>query len=592
MKRLLLISIFFIVLTVPVSLMAATNPCWYGTISKSPDSVSGGDIVTFTARLWIKADVVTNLRVIGGVDGTIIYDNTFPSLETATRQDLSFTWTATAGTHTAFFQIDPDNIIPDIATDDLTSMSFSVEASIPDMAMNISFDHNSVVPDREFSGEESSINYTLRINITDPSTVPPFDIVVALIVNGRQISTNLHRVLTPGLSNVIVDSFAWHTECDATVEVVADPSNLIIETNEADNRWTHPVACVEPYRPNLIVPPSLVYWDPSSFTNGDAVTINYTINNIGEERSGVFKVGLKVGDRIVARSSHAEQPSGVTSTGRFIWTADCSEPLSIVADCDSEVIESNESDNTYQGARFACTSKNLKAISLSCSSGGSTVTADAPYQYTFRFDAEGTATYANVHVQIGIVGGELIYDYLYPVLGTTRSAQITSLLPAGSYSFYAVLDAENTITESNESDNRTELFIRSSGVADRRGLPDHGFRAGTNFKITIENKKALTKNIIHHSTDVLVTASLASNGSTSLTNVNIPVRLLEENLTEHTSRVIWEEAVSVAPNSTNKLKLRWNPNQAGKIRLTLSIAPAGGDSNIGDNSDTVTVKVD
>ena len=68
--------------------------------------------------------------------------------------------------------------------------------------------------------------------------------------------------------------------------------------------------------------------------------------------------------------------------------------------------------------------------------------------------------------------------------------------------------------------------------------------------------------------------------------------MLEENLTAHTSRVIWEETISLAPNATHKLKWRWNPNQAGKIRLTLGIDPAGGDAKPEDNKDQVNVKVE
>lgn len=402
----------------------------------------------------------------------------------------------------------------------------------------------------------------------------------------------------PSVSAEQVGQFTWNTECGANMEVVIDPANAVVEINEADNTWTHPVICVEPFRPNLIVSQYLVTWTPSFIHTGDIVTIDYTTNNIGEAECGAYKVGLKVGDRIVARASHAGHRSGVTSTGRITWTAECGGPLSLVADCDSEVIESNESDNVYQKDRFACAVPNLRAYTFSCSHGDNDVPADTSFGYILTFGLEDDSSASNVRVRIGVVGGEVLYDQVLPSLELTRStrssASAAKAFPTGSYTLYAMIDPENTIAETNESDNRLELFVRAGGGgAEGRRLVDPGISTTrNNYKIVITNKKALETSAIRHSTDVWVQGVLSNTGNSSVAASNVPVCLLEENLTAHTSRVIWEETISLAPNATHKLKWRWNPNQAGKIRLTLGIDPAGGDAKPEDNKDQVNVKVE
>jgi hypothetical protein len=429
MKKLLYLMISISLLLTPIYLIATTNPCWSVAISASPSPAYPGDTVTFTARLQVKFEGTANLRVIGMVDGVMFYNNTFASLGAGATRDISFTWPATLGDHRAYFQIDPDDTIEEVGTDNLTETRFTISARPPVTPLNIYFSHNSVAPVREISGEESFINY--EIHIADPweST---FDVTVAFRVNGIQVNTQTFTFTGAGLSGGRTGQFAWHTECGANLEVVIDPANAIVETNEADNSWTHLVSCVEPFRPNLIVSQYLVSWTPYLFNAGDRVAINYTTNNIGEEDTGAYKTGLKVGDRIVAKTSHAGHPSGTTSTGSFSWTADCSGPLSIVADCDSEVIESNERDNVFQKAEFACSVPNLKAMTLTCSHGSGDIPAGTPYQYNFNFNLEGVSDLSNVHIRMGIVGGDILYDETLPTLGTTRSVNAVKIFRIGS----------------------------------------------------------------------------------------------------------------------------------------------------------------
>jgi len=178
------VTFFWIImlLLLPAYLFPQVNPRWNGSITISPSPANPGDTVIFTASLWIRNEAVTNLKVVGGVDGVTIYDNTFASLRRGALQDISFTWTATGGDHTAFFQIDPNDTIVEDATDNLNETRFTVAFTSPATPLNIHFSHNSIAPVREVSGEESFVNYHIRIDEPFDST---FDIIVALRINGR-----------------------------------------------------------------------------------------------------------------------------------------------------------------------------------------------------------------------------------------------------------------------------------------------------------------------------------------------------------------------------------------------------------------------
>lgn len=94
------------VLTPPV--MAATDPGWSASISQQPVGLREGQTVTFSAPLFVRHGTARSVRIIGGVDSTRILDKTFNLLPEGTQQTMRFRWRAKPGTHSAWFEIDPD----------------------------------------------------------------------------------------------------------------------------------------------------------------------------------------------------------------------------------------------------------------------------------------------------------------------------------------------------------------------------------------------------------------------------------------------------------------------------------------------------
>lgn len=102
-----------IVLAVSMLSFGAANLRFMTGLEISPTSPVAGDTVTCTVTWKAQNDAAVNARIIGGIDGTTIYDTTFPNVPMGETRTISFTWTATAGGHNAWFHMDPDNLTGD-----------------------------------------------------------------------------------------------------------------------------------------------------------------------------------------------------------------------------------------------------------------------------------------------------------------------------------------------------------------------------------------------------------------------------------------------------------------------------------------------
>jgi hypothetical protein len=102
--------IFFVVILFLCSAAFAVDVVWLPRYSVNPAAPSEGQVVTITASFSVNDGLANNLRVIGGVDETIIFDRTWGNLNIGNKK-VSFQWTAVAGKHLIFLQADPDSFL-------------------------------------------------------------------------------------------------------------------------------------------------------------------------------------------------------------------------------------------------------------------------------------------------------------------------------------------------------------------------------------------------------------------------------------------------------------------------------------------------
>lgn len=131
---------FLMILLLSAFGFSETNPKWATGITINPPAPHDGEVVRFAATLEVKLGPVSNLRIIGGVDGSRIYDETFTNLPQGYTKEVGFKWIATAAApRTAYFQLDPDGTSGDVTPgDNRVSRTFDV-SPIADLVAEVSY---------------------------------------------------------------------------------------------------------------------------------------------------------------------------------------------------------------------------------------------------------------------------------------------------------------------------------------------------------------------------------------------------------------------------------------------------------------------
>jgi subtilase family serine protease len=165
-------------------------------------------------------------------------------------------------------------------------------------------------------------------------------------------------IASGGSGSVQVPYDTTGKEGDHTILVVVDPANLIAELNEADNQAETTLTVSPPsnnptVEPNLVMTSSSVIFTPTSPLPGQVVTLTINVHNDGaSDATGVVvrvmdvtESPVQVGDDVTIPTVAAGQTMSVTLS---YDTTDKtgSRSLTVSADPDNKITESNENDNT------------------------------------------------------------------------------------------------------------------------------------------------------------------------------------------------------------------------------------------------------
>lgn len=106
-------SIIAILLCIGISAFAALDLQFTTAITQTPNPANTGNIVTFKVTFKNVGGAVDGLKVTGGIDGSKIFERTYAHINANLQRTDSFTWVATAGSHTAWFELDPGHTTGD-----------------------------------------------------------------------------------------------------------------------------------------------------------------------------------------------------------------------------------------------------------------------------------------------------------------------------------------------------------------------------------------------------------------------------------------------------------------------------------------------
>lgn len=289
------ISAIGIILCLSVFAHAQLDFRFTSAITYTPDPARVGDTMTFTVRFIADGVAVDNFKIIGGVDDTRIVDRTFAHLNMGASRTQSMSWTAAAGSHTIWFEIDPDhssgdtnytnnrieitlNVDPTMASPARSSSELGNLTTVESPGLSVSLDtsrkivpadpckkYESATPDLELDfltfnrvslRNDDPIEYRYEVRIKNNSNKCITRLKFKLVDQGGAVIKEvsplplkskylLKSMETKSWSNIIgIDDITNFNICSfgigrqgmcCTITATVDPDNTITETDETNN---------------------------------------------------------------------------------------------------------------------------------------------------------------------------------------------------------------------------------------------------------------------------------------------------------------------------------------------------------------------
>ncbi len=606
---------------------AISEPHWTTAITQTPASAEVGTSVTFSATLMNVSGRLLNCRVVGGiVGGPVLYDNTFGRIVVDTTETISFTWTVAAGEYTFYLQIDPDETTDDTNRSnnriELTRRYGAVSVSGP---INFYFTSSPGLDRRTDLIEGEAINIGYSLSCDGAGCDDGVDIQVGFKVNGTIIDTQT-RHFPESARLIFRDGFVWNAVCGANIELILDPNGIFSETNEGDNRAVGTIGC---RRPNLRI--FSAGFDPTPLADGETVTFRYKIKNSSDPSvmSGPFHVALKRGDRVLRRNNH--ESLGYISNilmypeGTFTWTVRCGEPLSIVVDSDNEVVESDESDNIHLFDECYPSRLNLGIGLLQMNNGlDNKIEAGREARFTVVVKAYNNNP-RNVLVKCGVVGGptfieETITELEFPEISNAFRAEMLQFshqfCPVNRiWEIYCIVDPDNVHSETDETDNRKVIAIRTKASTSARysceGIDTTSGNSPTpspliippsapgsekqKFDLGLKFKQRSISAYFSNGKRIIINGLVGLHGASKAMPIVITGKIVEiiKGKKMKVLSKLPSKKVKVQPKKMAEFIWNWYPKKAGNYKIIAQFKPLNpkGDSNKSNNSAQLPIEL-
>lgn len=256
--------------------------------------------------------------------------------------------------------------------------------------------------------------------------------------------------LNPGKS-VEIEKTWKATTGEHQVKIVVDANNMIFEINETNNEATTTITTTDP---DLAI--EKIEWFPTYPEIGKAVLFTVTIKNQGTRVSGQCYVTYYIDGS--KQGEHYIEPldPGASVTRNFSWKVQAATlTFKAVVDEANAVAESNENNNDKS---VFLPAPNLTIQNITCSEDYPV--ADTLLSFTIDIQNTGRSLAGATKTAAYIDGNALAQIDLGAIdAGQTAKSVFYWTAVPGKHTLRVITDQENTVTESNETDNVKEVII-------------------------------------------------------------------------------------------------------------------------------------
>ncbi|MFC1913652.1 CARDB domain-containing protein [Chloroflexota bacterium] len=525
-------------------------------ITWAPEDASIGDTVTFTVTVKNQGGGrADDSRITYYINDEFLTSVFVDSLDADATANQTFTWTAEVGSHAIKTAADSSNII---AENDETNNEKTVFFS--PIAPDLVIETITWSPENPSAGDSMTFTVILRNQGNDRADYSR----LAYYIDG--LSRGYHDIEDIEAGSALTSTFTWTAETGShAIKVVADANNMIVESDESNNRKTLNLP-----PPDLIL--QNIAWFPENPATGDAVTFTATIKNQGSGKADESLIAFYINDSPINHQELPEINPGATVTKTFTWTAEVgSYIIRAVADDANNITESSETNNEKK-ITFATAAPDLTVQDITWALENPSNVEDITFTIIIKNRGNKQAGYFHIAYYTDDV--HLATDHMEPMdAGATMTRTFTWAAPKGPHSIRTVVDSDDNVTESDETNNEQNLAFTTAApdltVQDITWTPKNPIVGDLlTFTVTVENRgneRADNSHIAFYVDDVFI-------GYKNLPRINAGAKALETFtwLAEASSCVI-----KVAADSSETVTESDETNNSEQQTLSLSAAAAG-----------------
>ncbi len=431
-----------------------------GTFVWHPENPSLGDTVTFSitvkneggdavpSRLVFRIYSVTNHVepvLEGGAD--------VPAIPAGNQIDVSFDWIAQAGPHSLEIEVDVTNQMDESAegNNTETQLIYNGTAFADLVIQSIGWS-----PDAPVIGDTVTIPVTVANNGDGRAAAS----AVQLYVDDDLLGEAELSEMLPGESETA--NFNWVAEVGPRIlRALADSGHAVKESDEDNNDLAS--AYEATIFADLIV--ESIAWEPQNPSVGDEVTFTVTVMNQGTSDAGESTVELSLIPQDGSESSSevqlADIPAGGSATAAFQWQAEPGEiTLTARADVHETIMESDEDNNDADEPYDATQLADLVVVGIGLEPDRPAFGEDVTVTVTLENRGDGDSLPTGVRLLVDDVehgDGEGASLSGLPA-GGSDTVSFTWIAEMGAHTFSADVDYSERVVESDDTNNRSEMF--------------------------------------------------------------------------------------------------------------------------------------
>jgi subtilase family serine protease len=256
----------------------------------------------------------------------------------------------------------------------------------------------------------------------------------------------------------IMRTFDWKVTAGThSIHAVIDESNLIAESNEANNETLigYPM-------PDLTF--EAVTWSPVNSALGDKVTLTAYVKNQGSQQADGFQVCFYVDGNEVDYREIPQLDAGARVTNNFEWEASTGQhTLTLVAD-GADVISEGIENNNEETVAFSITAPDLTIESITWPSEEPAASDNVTFTVAIRNQGDAKAGYSTVSYYVD--GTYLASGQIDPLEPDAETEKIFSawMSQGGPHTLRVVIDEGNQLPESSETNNERAVNFSSANV--------------------------------------------------------------------------------------------------------------------------------